>query len=62
MPTDPREERIENDLRRAREGGPDRAVLLQVSRPDAAPVLDDEFDDGDEDDFRPKKGPKREWE
>jgi len=24
--------------------------------------LDDEFDEGDEDDFRPKKGPKREWE
>ncbi len=24
--------------------------------------LDDEFDDTDEDEFRPKKGPKREWE
>jgi len=24
--------------------------------------LDDEFDEGEEDDFRPKKGPKREWE
>jgi hypothetical protein len=24
--------------------------------------LDDEFDDGDEDGFRPRKGPKREWD
>ena len=24
--------------------------------------LDDEFDETDEDEFRPKKGPKREWE